>query len=106
MKAIYASHVFKRAVEPTNQQALALANSAAVQLSQNNGGIEEDTDDVLKPHTDLDKQGFYDRKIQKNVHKALDEMVAEKVVPTCEQLREGRSIITRVLFQFNMASSA
>ncbi|QRW00786.1 hAT family dimerization protein [Ceratobasidium sp. AG-Ba] len=85
----------KKAAEPSKQQALT-ASSAAVQIDQSSGDIEEDTDDVLKPHTDPDKQEFDDRKIQKNVQKALDAMAAEKVVPKREQLQEGRSIMTKV----------
>ncbi|QRV99251.1 hAT family dimerization protein [Ceratobasidium sp. AG-Ba] len=86
----------KKVTEPSTRPAIAQASPATTQPDQAIDDIEEDNDDVLKPNTDPDKQDFDDRKIQKNLQKAFNQMAAEKVIPPQEQLREGRSIMTKV----------
>ncbi|QRV77423.1 hAT family dimerization protein [Ceratobasidium sp. AG-Ba] len=89
--------IARKVTEPSTRPAIAQASPATTQPDQAIDDIEEDNGDVLKPNTDPDKQDFDDHKIQKNVQKAFDQMAAEKVIPPQEQLREGRSIMTKVL---------
>ncbi|KAG8713485.1 hypothetical protein FRC09_018659 [Ceratobasidium sp. 395] len=66
---------------------------------------EEDTDDVLLPETNPDKQEYDDRIVQKTAHKALDEMALKNVVPTQEQRLEGQSLMPKLQEQFEQLSA-
>ncbi|QRV82979.1 AC transposase [Ceratobasidium sp. AG-Ba] len=57
---------------------------------------EDDTDGVLQPETDPDKQEYDDRVVQKITQKALDQMAVEKVIPTKEQILDGQSLMPKV----------
>ena len=63
---------------------------------ENNIEDIEDFEDVNTPTVDDDKQEYDDRVIQKIVKKALESMAVEGVVPTSEQLRDGRTLMPKV----------
>ncbi|KAG9083718.1 hypothetical protein FS749_005814 [Ceratobasidium sp. UAMH 11750] len=86
----------RKKVEQARQQAPAQPSATAQDPNQANDKVEDDTDDVLQPETDPDKQEHEDGVVQKIAQKALDQMALEKVVPTREQLQEGRLIMPRV----------
>ncbi|QRV99835.1 AC transposase [Ceratobasidium sp. AG-Ba] len=87
----------KKASAPASQpRADASSETPTQHVSHAENEDEDDTDGVLRPETDPDKQEYDDHVVQKIVQKALDQMAKEEVVPTKEQIKEGQTIIPKV----------
>ncbi|KAG9081639.1 hypothetical protein FRC06_005475, partial [Ceratobasidium sp. 370] len=86
----------RKKVEQAGQQAPAQPSATTQDPNQPDNEVEDNTDDVLQPETDPDKQEHEDGVVQKIVQRALDQMALEKVVPMREQIQEGCSIMTKV----------
>lgn len=56
----------------------------------------EDLEEINTPDIDEDKQEYDDRVIQKQIKKALDLMAVNGVVPTADQLHNGRTLMPKV----------
>ncbi|QRW04488.1 AC transposase [Ceratobasidium sp. AG-Ba] len=74
----------------------ALPSTTTQQASHAENEDEDDTDGVLKPETDPDKEEYDDRVVQKIAQRALDQIALEKVVPTKQQVQEGQSLMPKV----------
>jgi hypothetical protein len=63
---------------------------------------EEDTEGADLPEIDPDKQEYDDRTVQKHVQKALDLMALKKVIPTNDDLQNGRSLMPKVCIYYDI----